>query len=217
LASSAGQYSGGVYFGGLSGGRAKLVVLLSNGGLFPAPITIEGFVEARPDGFLATFDNLPNVPVTALTLRFDGAPRALVSTPAACGHYSFVGRFTSQAGARSESRSSVTVDGCADVPPQISEIAVAPRIARSGRPATLSFKLSEDAAVEVRRRRVGRAGARPIGHIDGRAGANALTIATRGLRPGAYVLELEATDPSGLTRTKSTRLRVLTQKHRRTG
>jgi hypothetical protein len=209
VASSAGQYSGGVYFGGLSSGRAKLVVLLSNGGLFPAPITIEGFVEARPDGLLATFDNLPNVPVTSLTLRFDGAPRALLSTPAACGHYPFVGRFTSQAGAQTESRSSVTVDGCADVPPQISEIAVAPRIARAGRPATLSFKLSEDAAIEVRMRRIGHRTARTIGQIDGKAGPNALAIATRRLRPSAYLLEVEATDPTGLTRTKATRLRVI--------
>ena len=33
--------------------------------------------------------------------------------------------------------------------------------------------------------------------------------ATRGVRPGAYALELQATDPSGLQRTRSTRLRVV--------
>jgi hypothetical protein len=205
---SAGFYSGGVYFGGLNGGRPKLVVLLSNGGLLPSPITIEGFVEARPDGYMATFDNLPNVPATSLTLRFSGAPRALLTTPTACGDYPFVGRFTSQHGAQVESRSSVAVDGCTQTPPQISSVAVAPRIARVGRRATLRFTLSEDAAVDVSARRIGHRTARPVGQIAGKTGANALPIATRGWRPGAYLLELQATDPSGLQRTKSTRLRV---------
>jgi hypothetical protein len=216
VVTGAGFYSGGVYFGGLSDGRPKLVVLLSNGGLLPSPITIEGFVDARPDGYVATFDNLPNVTATSLTLRFSGAPRALLTTPARCGDYPFVGRFTSQRGAQVESRSTVTVDGCTQVPPQISSVAVAPRIARAGHAAMLSFTLSEDAAVEVNARRVGHRTMRPVGQLAGKAGTNALPITTRGWRPGAYLLELQATDPTGLARTRSTRLRILSQKHRRT-
>ena len=51
-----------------------------------------------------------------------------------------------------------------------------------------------------------------VGTLDGRTGRNALAVATRGVRPGAYALELQATDPSGLQRTRSTRLRVIRQR-----
>jgi hypothetical protein len=199
---SAGAYSGGIYYGGQGG---KLVVLLSNGGLFPQPLTLEGHAD---QGTLA-FDQLPDAGVDTLTLRFGGAPRPLLTTPDQCGPYAFTGRFTSQSGAQATSQSAVNVDGCTQVPPQISDIAVKPRIARAGRAATLTFTLSEDAAVEVRMRRVGHGGSRLAGTLDGHAGKNALAVATRRVRPGTYELALQATDPSGLQRTKKTRLRVI--------
>jgi hypothetical protein len=120
-----------------------------------------------------------------------------------------VGHFTSVGGATADSRATVNVDGCTQVPPQISSIAVAPRVAHAGTRATLSFALSEDAAVEVRLRKIGHRSARVVGRLAAKAGRNALGVATRGVRPGAYLLELQATDPGGLQRTKSTRLRIV--------
>ena len=95
------------------------------------------------------------------------------------------------------------------MPPQISEIVLSSRVTRAGVPATVQFKLSEAAAVAVRMRRIGHGAAKLVGTLDGRTGRNALAVATRGVRPGAYALELQATDPSGLQRTRSTRLRVI--------
>ena len=77
------------------------------------------------------------------------------------------------------------------------------------RTATVQFKLSDAATVAVRMRRIGHGAAKLVGTLDGRTGRNALAVATRGVRPGAYALELQATDPSGLQRTRSTRLRVI--------
>jgi hypothetical protein len=199
-ATSQGAYSGGIYYGG----PGKVIVLLNNGGLVPQPIALEGRVDTA-----LSFDNVPSVGLTGLTLRFAGAPRALLTTPAQCGQYAFVGHFTSAGGATADSRATVGVDGCTEVPPQISEIAVSPRVTRAGVPATVQFKLSEAATVAVRMRRVGRGTATLVGTLDGRTGRNALAVATRGVRPGAYALELQATDPSGLQRTRSTRLRVV--------
>jgi len=198
----AGAYSGGIFYGGEGG---KLVVLLSNGGLFPQPLTLEGFAD---QGTLA-FANLPEAGLAALTLRFGGAPRTLLTTPATCGPYTFTGRFVSQSGAQATSQSAVTVDGCTDVPPQISGVAVRPRIARAGRTAVVSFVLSEDAAVQLRMRRVGHGGSRLAGSLDGHAGHNTVAVATRRVRPGTYELMLQATDSSGLQRFKTTRLRVI--------
>lgn len=64
-------------------------------------------------------------------------------------------------------------------------------------------------------RRIGHGAAKIVGRLDGRAGSNALAVAIGGVRPGAYALELQATDPSGLRRTKSTRLRVVRRPPRR--
>ena len=63
----------------------------------------------------------------------------------------------------------MNVDGCTQVPP-----------------------------VELRTRRIGHGATKLVGRLDGRAGSNALAVATGGFRPGAYVLELQATDPSEL-------------------
>jgi hypothetical protein len=201
LAQASGGYSGGIFFGG----GAKVIVLLSNGGLFPQPLTLEG--TATPGAL--RFDDLPNAPVTGLSLRFGGAPRQLLTTPDGCGAYVFVGRFTSQSGATVQSTAPVNVDGCTENPPQISDIGVKPRIARAGRQATVTFTLSEDAAVEVRMRKIGHGRPKVVATLEGRSGVNTLAVATRGVRPGAYLLELQATDASGLQRTKSTRLRVI--------
>jgi hypothetical protein len=198
----AGAYTGSIFYGGQGG---KLVVLLSNGGLFPQPLTLEGHAD---QGALA-FDQLPDAGLGTLTLRFGGAPRALLTTPAQCGPYTFTGRFTSRSGAQATSASAVNVDGCTEAPPQISHVRVRPRIARVGRSAVVSFELSEDAAIKLRMRRVGHGGRRVVGALDGHAGHNRLAVATRHVRPGTYELALEATDPAGLQRTKTTRLRVM--------
>jgi hypothetical protein len=200
-AAAAGAYTGGIFFGGGS----KVVVLLTNGGLLAQPLVIEGAVDASS----LAFPTLPDVQLTALRLRFGGAPRALVTTPAACGDYAFTSRFVSAAGATATSQSTMTVDGCTQVPPQISAVTVSPRVARAGATATVAFTLSEDAAVEVGMRRIGHGRLRQVGALDGKAGRNTLAVATRGVRPAAYALELQATDPDGLQRTKTTRLRVV--------
>jgi hypothetical protein len=198
---SGGAYTGGIYYGGGS----KVVVLLTNGGVFAQPLTLEGSAA----GSALAFPSLPGALVTGLSLRFGGAPRALLTTPDACGTYVFVGRFTSAGGATLDTRAPVNVDGCTENPPQISAIRVTPRVARAGRRAAVAFRLSEDAAVEVRMRRIGHGGGRLVGRLDGRAGANTLALATRGARPGTYELALQATDPTGLRRTRTTRLRIV--------
>ena len=101
------------------------------------------------------------------------------------------------------------MDGCTQIPPQISAIALSPRIARAGRRAKLSFTLTEDAAVEVRLRRAGREREQMVGQLDGHEGGNETLVETRRLKPGTYVLTVQATDPTGLSRTKTTRLRVV--------
>src|SRR3954463_10113427 len=116
VATPAGGLDGNVYFGGASGSRSKLVLLLSDGApLFPRAATFEGYV----DGSQLVVDGLS---ATALTLHFAGAPRALVQTPATCGEAAFLGHFVSEAGAQADSRSTVNVDGCVALPPQISDI-----------------------------------------------------------------------------------------------
>jgi hypothetical protein len=196
-----GGLSGNVYFGGGS----KLVLLLSDGApLFPKLATYEGTAQ----GGRVTLDGLG---ATALTVRFAGAPRALLENPAKCGLQTFTAHLVSVNGAQADARSVVNVDGCTQIPPQISDIAVAPRITRAGRAAKLSFRLTEDADVVVGLRRAGRKRERRIGELAGRAGSNATTVATRGLARGTYLVSVQATDPTGLSRTKSTRLRVVSR------
>jgi hypothetical protein len=200
-ATSAGDLSGNIYYGGGS----KLVLLLSDGApVFPKLATFEG--SAAPGQVV-----VDGLDASAVTLRFAGAPRALLQTPAACGLQTFTAHLTSLAGEQADARSVVNVDGCTQLPPQIAKIAVAPRIARAGHAATLRFSLTEDAAVELRLRRAGSKREHTIGTLDGHAGENVATVATRGLRRGTYLITVMATDATGLSRTKSTRLRV----HRR--
>ena len=55
-----------------------------------------------------------------------------------------------------------------------------------------------------------------MGTLDGRRRRNALAPWPRAAcAAGAYALELQATDPSGLQRTRSTRLRVIRQRDAR--
>src|SRR4051812_26729887 len=86
-ATPAGGLDGSIYFGGGS----KLILLLSDGApVFPRLATFEGTASA---GRIA----VDGLSASSLTLRFAGAPRALLTTPAACGVKTFTAHLVSLA------------------------------------------------------------------------------------------------------------------------
>ena len=194
-ASPGGHFTGTVNYGGFANGKTKLIVFLSNGiSLFDQ--TIEGFVEITPDGFVTTFDNLPNVLTTSFVLKLDGAPRSLLTNPAACGEYTFAADFTSQQGEKATSSSPVEITGCPPSPLRIDRVHLTRAKLRRGRTTTLRIDLSEPASVVVIVRRPG--GARLKTYtLDGQAGVNRLRGIGRRLRAGRYRIEVRATAADG--------------------
>jgi hypothetical protein len=197
-----GPFTGTVHLTGMGGGGFQLVVLLSGNalGLLAVNQTLNGTVVPTPRGFLTTFDNLPNLLTTSLTLRLDGPPRTLLTTPTDCGPYTIAGDFTSQQGEHATSSSTVTIAGC---PPTASAIRLSPRHPRAGAKLRLSYRLSEAAPVTIRLRQLKpRRKLLVTKHLGAAAGANALAIAGR--RAGSYRVELTV---AGVTDRISFRVR----------
>jgi hypothetical protein len=195
VASPGGNFTGTVNYGGFVNGRTKLIVFLSNGiSLFDQ--TIEGFVDITPNGFVTTFDNLPNVLTTSFVLKLDGEPRSLLTNPAACGEYTFTADFTSQQGERATSSSPVEITDCPPPPLRIDSVGLARSKIRRGRTTTLRIELSEPASIVVTVRRPSGARLKTYA-LEGQAGVNRLRGIGKRLRAGRYRIVVRATTADG--------------------
>jgi hypothetical protein len=78
-------------------------------------VKLAGRVESDPlsGRLMAVFDELPQLPFSAVRLAFDGGPRAVLVNPPLCGSYAAEGELTAWSGAVRPVASSFTVDdGC---------------------------------------------------------------------------------------------------------
>jgi hypothetical protein len=72
-----------------------------------------GYSKVSPTGASQlTLDQLPNVPMSSLTVRLTGGTRGMVTTPRACGSSMLQGLFTSQLGELAVGLSPVQIAGC---------------------------------------------------------------------------------------------------------
>ncbi|MFL5909763.1 MAG: hypothetical protein ACJ768_04235, partial [Gaiellaceae bacterium] len=76
-------------------------------------VKLAGRVESDPltGRLTAVFDELPQLPFSAVRLLFDGGPRAVLVNPPLCGRYDVSGELTSWSGAVRPVGSSFVVDG----------------------------------------------------------------------------------------------------------
>jgi hypothetical protein len=188
-----GPFAGTVNFNGLGTGGFQLVVLLSGKvlGLLPVNQTLNGTVTPTAAGFLTTFDNLPSILTTTLTLRLDGPPRTLLVTPTTCGPRTITGDFTSQNGEHATSSAVVTISGCPPPVPSISRVRMTPRHPRHGQTLRVSYRLSAAAELTVRLRQLApRRRVVSMRTISVPAGSGSLKL--RGPRSGRYRVELSA-------------------------
>jgi hypothetical protein len=193
-----GDFSGNVFYGGLSGEHPRVLVYLRNA-LIPvvADQKLVGRLEPVPGGQELVFEDMPGATATRFVLRFDAPDRGLVATPARCGGYDLLGRFTSAAGDQRQASSRVTIGGCPGARPTISRASLLPRTVASGRSATLTFALSEAASVRVLQRRAGTRRIRTVRRLAGRAGVNRVTGLARGLAAGRWVFTIKAATAAG--------------------
>jgi hypothetical protein len=197
-----GPFTGPVDLLGLSNGGFQLGVFLSGNvlGILPQTQTLTGTVTPTPQGILTTFDNLPNLLTTALTLHLDGPPRTLLQTPSTCGPYTITGDFTSQQGEHATSTATVTISGC---PPVASALRLTPRHPRAGARLRLTYNLSQPAPVTIRLRQTApRRRVLVTKRLSAAAGANSLSL--RGRRAGRYRIDLTV---GAVTRRLSFRVR----------
>jgi hypothetical protein len=183
-----GPLSGSVNLTGIANGSFQLVVFLSGKalGILPINQTLTGTVAPTPAGFLTTFDNLPNVLTTSLTLRLDGPPRTLLTTPADCGPYTIAGDFTSQQGEHATSSATVTISGC---PPKLTGFRLTPRHPRAGAALRLTYHLSAAAPLTLRLRQLApRRRVLLTKHLSAAAGDGSIRL--RGRRAGRYRVAL---------------------------
>jgi len=201
-----GPFAGTVNLTGLGTGGFQLVVLLSGKvlGLLPINQTLNGTVTSTPAGFLTTFDNLPSILTTTLTLHLDGPPRTLLVTPTACGPQTIGGDFTSQNGEHATSSATVTISGCPPPAPSISRVRVTPRRPRARQTLRVSYRLSAAATLVLRLRQLSpRRRVVVTRTLSAPAGAGSLRL--RGPRSGRYRVELSA---RGGSTTRRVTLRV---------
>jgi hypothetical protein len=206
------ELTGTVHYGGVQNNKIHLIVFLDNA-MLNQHVTVDGFVEVRSTdfGFDTVFDNLPNTLTTSFTLALDGAPHSLAVNPVKCGDYAFAGAFTSQKGEQAASSSTVTVSGCKTPALVLSPPDLAPERPRAGHGATLSFQLSEDAAVIVT---VKQRGGKQVQRLTvaGHMGANTVKRLGRKLKPGRYVVRVAATATDG--RVAAQKLTLVVRKRR---
>ena len=188
-----GDFSGNVFYGGLSGEQPRVVVFLRNS-LVPlvADQKLVGRLEPVPGGQELVFDDMPGATATRFVLRLDVSDRRLVATPSRCGGYDLLGRFTSAAGDHGQATSRVIIGGCPGAKLAISGASLLPRTLRPGRAATLAFSLSQQGFVRVLQRRAGTRRVRTVRRFTGQAGTNRVTGLARGLAAGRWVYTLKA-------------------------
>ena len=191
---SAGQLSGGVYFGE----ALETYIILRNPtlallGLEPGPIT--GHTVIRPDGGADTvLDDLPtDVTPTRFRLTFHGPPKSILNAPRTCGPFPFSGDFTSKNGEKVHSATSVTFTGCQPPGVALSNVKLTPRTVRQGRNASISYTLNRDAQVEVNVRRRGKTKILGRSRFAGKEGFLRVRVVTSRLTPGYFMVTVKAT------------------------
>jgi hypothetical protein len=193
------QLSGTVNWGGPTGdGRFVILVFLDNASL-NQHLTLRGVISASPSGgFDTTFDGLPDQVTTSFTLVFDGGQKAVLTTPATCGDFTFKAAFTSQRGERAAAQAPVTISGCPQPAAAISRV----RATRT----RVSFRLGSPAVVRVLVK-----GPRSQVQLDrtlnARAGTTALRF-RRALKPGTYRIAVTATADGASPVTVKKRVRI---------
>jgi hypothetical protein len=140
--------AGNVYIGeGRPGDRFRLFAVAKGPGI---EVKLRG--SMRPDPatgrLTAVFPDLPELPFSRLTLRFDDGPRALLVNPLDCGPATAVGRFDPYSqGSRVESTDAVTIEsgppgsGCSGEPPFRPSFVAGVSDAVAGRPTSFSATL----------------------------------------------------------------------------
>ncbi len=106
-----GPLKGDVFLTGLKGDKLSLVVLLS------------GFINLRLDAtagvdssgrLTASFNDLPSVPLSKLTLNLAGGNKSLITNPKRCGAIETTATFTSHSGKTHVASSPVAIKGCSN-------------------------------------------------------------------------------------------------------
>jgi hypothetical protein len=203
-----GDFSGGVFYGGLSGERPRVIVFLKNSlVLLVADQKLVGTLEPIAGGQELAFDDLPGATATRFDLRLDAPGKALVAAPTRCGSYDLLARFTSHSGGTGEASSRVSIGGCPGAKPAITRAGLTPRSMTAGHATTLAFTLSDRALVRVLVRRSGKRTVRTVRRMTGHAGLNRVTGLGRGLATGRYILTLKAANGVG-TATRVLSLKV---------
>lgn len=177
---------------------------------------VPGSIAKRADGSLdLKLDQLPALPLTRLSFRFDGGQRSLVRTPARCGEYDVDGKFTSRTGEFALDRTTVAVSGCSGVPAvQVANIRLSRTSFRAGGYRTIiawwASRAADHTNVRVERRVKGRWRVLGVLVANGNAGDNAVRwdgrLADRALRRGTYGLRIQ---PAGSAPSRVVRFRVL--------
>jgi hypothetical protein len=201
--------TGGVHLGE----AASIYIFLNNDtlrllGQEPKPITARN--EFRPDGGTDTvLDDLPSdFTATRFELALDGPPRSVLSSPERCGTYPFLAEFTSRNGVKATSRASIEITGCPPAPFALSSVRLAPRTVKAGGVALITYEINRVAQMDVTVRRAGKSkilGRKKFVHTV--PGRGKVKIATRGLRPGLFIVTIRAT-ADGTTTTRTFPLRV---------
>jgi hypothetical protein len=85
---------GGIYIGDPQPGNRYRILLTADG--FATHIKLAGSIKLDPvtGQLTATFDNLPQSPLTEFNMHFFGAERGLLATPTQCGTYAVQSTFT---------------------------------------------------------------------------------------------------------------------------
>ena len=176
---------------------------------------IAGSIEKRSDGSVdLRLDQLPALPLTSLTFRFEGGGLSLVRTPSSCGTYAIDGKFTSRARELALDRTSVAITGCSGVPAvQVQNVRLNRTSFRVGAYRTIiawwAARGVDHTNVRIERRVHGRW--RVLGVLvgPGNAGENRLRwdgrLRGRALRPGGYGVRIQ---PAGSAPSKITRFRI---------
>ena len=120
--------------------KLRLFVLVERPGV-RVKVLGDVFADAATGQVRAIFDNLPQVPFAAFTLRFVGGPRGVLKAPDACGTFTATARLTPWSGAATVTRQgSFTTVSCP--PPAFApSLAAEQSTARAGAPTTLRLRV----------------------------------------------------------------------------
>jgi hypothetical protein len=94
-------------------GKQREIAVLLRGKAGMPQMGFVGYSKVSPLGASQlTLDQLPNVPLSSLTVRLTGGTRGMVTTPKACGGSMVQGLLTSQLGELAVGLSPVQIAGC---------------------------------------------------------------------------------------------------------